>query len=389
MKNKYEYWLSALPILSGRKKVRMRSLHQEAEELYRMKPEELQAQLGLTEKEKEALALGQKTPESELEENMEFCIQNGIGLVSYWEKEYPKGLKNIYNPPYGLYFKGAFPKASDPAIAVVGARNCSVWGQKTAEQIGFRLAECGVSVISGMAQGIDGAGHLGALQALSKTEAAAGRRNTEPLGRFQEAGKTYGVLGCGIDVCYPASHRRLYEQLVRQGGVISEYPPSTRPRAMLFPQRNRIISGLSDGVIVVEAREKSGALITADFALEQGKEVYAVPGRITDGLSQGTNRLIRQGAGIFLSVEDFLKEMKLFTDFMKSSVKNTKLSLEKSERLVYSCLDLSPKNLDRLLTETMLSIPELMENLESLRKKGCILEVYHNYYIRSEVSDFA
>ncbi len=205
---------------------------------------------------------------------------------------------------------------------------------------------------------------------------------------LQETGRTYGILGCGADVCYPAAHRELYEELVKQGGIISEYPPRTRPRAMFFPQRNRLISGFSDGVIVVEAREKSGALITADFALEQGREVYAVPGRISDPLSQGANRLIRQGAGIFLSTEDFLEEMDIFTAFLKASDKKPKLSLEKSERLVYSCLDLSPKNLDMLLAESMFSLPELMEILESLREKGCILEVYHNYYIRSEFSDF-
>lgn len=128
-------------------------------------------------------------------------------------------------------------------------------------------------MISGMAAGIDGASHQGALQA---------------------KGKTYGVLGCGVDVCYPARHQKLYEAIPSQGGILSEYPPHTKPLALYFPQRNRLISGLSDGVIVVEAKEKSGALITADFALEQGREVYAVPGRLGDALSQGTNQLIRQ-----------------------------------------------------------------------------------------------
>ena len=148
-----------------------------------------------------------------------------------------------------------------------------------------------------------------------------------------------------------------------------------------------MISGLSDGVIVVEAREKSGALITADFALEQGREVYAVPGRIGDRLSQGTNRLIRQGAGMFLSLEDFQKEMGIFADFIDSAVRNEKISLEKSERLVYSCVDLSPKNLDELMAQTGFSFLRLVEILESLREKGCILEVYKNYYIRSEIFD--
>lgn len=375
--SRYEFWFSALSALSGKKKIRIKQIFPDAEEIYRTNPEELQKRCGLTEKEKEALALGQTITEYELDETKGCCIQKGIRLICFGDREYPDRLKQIGNPPYSLYFRGGLPKASAPSIAVVGARNCSAYGKKAAEQIGFELARRGISVISGMALGIDGAGHLGALWALKSQKVV-----------LQEAGRTYGILGCGADVCYPAAHRELYEELVKQGGIISEYPPHTRPRAMFFPQRNRLISGFSDGVIVVEAREKSGALITADFALEQGREVYAVPGRISDPLSQGANRLIRQGAGIFLSAEDFLEEMDIFTAFLKASDKKPKLSLEKSERLVYSCLDLSPKNLDMLLAESMFSLPELMEILESLREKGCILEVYHNYYIRSEFSDF-
>lgn len=398
--DRYEFWLSALTSLSGRKKIHMKRIVPAAEEIYRMEPEELQRRCGLTEKEKGAVAAGQNVTEAELDETAAYCSENGIKLICFGDRRYPSRLEHICNPPYGLFFRGGFPRASAPSIAVVGARNCSAYGKKAAEQIGFELARRGISVISGMALGIDGAGHLGALWALKSQKTALQetdmRRDADRSAgsaaqriALQKTGRTYGILGCGADICYPARHRELYEELIKQGGVISEYPPHTRPRAMFFPQRNRLISGLCDGVIVVEAREKSGALITADFALEQGKEVYAVPGRISDPLSQGTNRLIRQGAGIFLSAEDFLKEMDIFTAFKKASDKKPKLSLEKSERLVYSCLDLSPKNLDMLLTETMISFPELMENLESLREKGCILEVYHNYYIRSELSDFS
>lgn len=384
MRNRYEFWFCALPSISGRKKIHMKGIFPEAEEIYRRNPKELQKRCGLTDKEKAVLSEGQKLTAAELDENMADCIQKGINLICFEDREYPSRLRHIYNPPYSLYVRGGLPRESAPAVAVIGARHCSVYGTRTAERIGMQLAERGVSVISGMALGIDGAGHRGALRALR----AGGTRDAEQNSEGRRTGRTYGILGCGADICYPAGHRELYEELIRQGGVISEYPPGVSPRAMFFPQRNRIISGLSDGVIVVEAREKSGALITADFALEQGKEVYGVPGRISDSLSQGTNRLLRQGAGIFLSVEDFLKEMDIFTAFIEASDKKPKLSLEKSERLVYSCLDLSPKNLDMLLAETMFSFPELMENLESLRKKGCILEVYHNYYIRSELSDF-
>ena len=365
--NKYEYWFAGLPGISGKKKIHIRALFPEAEELYRIKPGQLEKISWLAEKEQGVIITGQKTTEPELEKQREYCICNGIKLAVWQDKDYPRRLKHIYNPPYGIYYKGSLPPEKAFAVGVVGARNCSAYGRRAAQEIGFSLAKQGVSVISGMAAGIDGAGHQGALQA---------------------GGRTYGVLGCGVDVCYPAKHQNLYEAIPGKGGLLSEYPPKMKPLGFCFPQRNRIISGLSEAVIVVEAREKSGALITADFALEQGKEVYGVPGRLGDALSQGTNRLIGQGAGIFLSLEDFQKEMGIFTDFIEPAPRKEKLSLEKSERLVYSCLDLSPKNLDELMAETAFSFLELVEILESLTRKGCILEVYKNYFIRSEIFGF-
>lgn len=361
--NKYEYWFAGIPWIPGRKKIRLRALFSCTEEIYRKSKMGTDSISHLTERERESLDRSRNMSETELEETWKYCMEHHIRLVLWEDLEYPERLRKIYDPPYGLYYRGKLPDQRKPAIAVVGARSCSVYGRKTAESIGFSLAEQGISVISGMAAGIDGAGHQGALRG---------------------QGNTYGILGCGVDVCYPHRHRELYETLMQRGGVISEYPPKTQPLPALFPQRNRLISGLSDGVIVVEAKERSGSLITADFALEQGREVYAVPGRVGDLLSQGTNRLIRQGAGIFLSSEDFQKEMDFFTDSVESSVKKPKLSLEKSERLVYSCLDLSPKSLDELMEETAFSFLEVVENLESLREKGCILEVYKNYYIRQK-----
>lgn len=365
--NKFEFWLAGIPSISGRKKIYLKSLFPQLEELYQLNIKQIQKIPSLTEREKEHLKTSQQISDFKLEKELEYCIQNQIKLILWEDKGYPSRLKHIYNPPYGLYYRGSLPKETEPAIAIVGARNCSLYGKKIAEAVGFHLAKSGVSIISGMALGIDGASHQGALQA---------------------EGKTYGILGSGIDVCYPARNKILYEKLQIDGGVISEYPPHTPPLAMFFPQRNRIISGLSDAVIIVEAKEKSGSLITADFALEQGKEIYAVPGRIDDTLSQGTNQLIRQGAGIFLSIEDFQREMNIFIDSMKTSKEKQKIVLAKLERLVYHCLGLNPKNLEELILDTGLSFAELIENLESLREKGCILEVYKNYFIRSDSSDF-
>ncbi len=214
--------------------------------------------------------------------------ERGIRLVSDSEASYPKRLAGIPDRPYALYYVGALPPEDRPAVALIGARDCTEYGRYMARQFGAALAGAGVQVISGMARGIDGVGQESALRV---------------------GGYSMGVLGCGVDICYPRENGELYEALLTGGGVCSEYPPGMEPRALLFPPRNRIISGLSDAVMVIEAREKSGTLITVDMALEQGREVYALPGRATDPLSGGCNRLIRQGAGLVSSPEELLEEI--------------------------------------------------------------------------------
>lgn len=202
--------------------------------------------------------------------------------------EYPARLREIPDPPACLYVKGRLPENDRPSVAVIGARDCSAYGRSVAMQLGAGLGAAGVQVVSGMARGIDGISQEAALDA---------------------GGTSFGVLGCGADICYPAQNRGLYEKLCAEGGVLSEYEPGTPPRAWHFPPRNRIVSGLADAVVVVEARAGSGTLITVDMALEQGREVYAVPGRVTDGLSVGCNRLIRLGAGLLPDMEEFLEEL--------------------------------------------------------------------------------
>ncbi len=362
---KCEYWLAGIWAIPGKKKIQLQAMFPDLEELRRLKPGQMSRIPFLTEREKEKLQKAQGVPERELERQMSECKEKNISLALWGDKAYPARLKEIYNPPYGLFYRGGLPEEGRPSIAIVGARGCSSYGKAVAESVGRHVAQAGMAVISGLAAGIDGFGHRGALQA---------------------GGQTYGVLGCGIDVCYPASHKKLYEALVEQGGVLSEYPPHTRPYAMLFPQRNRLISGLADVVLVVEAREKSGSLITADFALEQGKEVYAVPGRVSDPLSAGTNRLIRQGAGIFLSAEDFQKEMGLFRREGWPAMEKQKISLEKMERLVYSDVGFDAKNLDEIMDQTGLALGELLPILASLMEKGYVSEVYKNYYVRAEMT---
>lgn len=204
------------------------------------------------------------------------------------DRKYPRRLLEIPQAPKQLYVRGKLPEEGVPSVAVIGARDCSYYGQEVAKRLGRLFGENGIQVISGMARGIDGIGQQAALQA---------------------GGSSFAVLGCGADICYPRQNQDLYDRLCKQGGVISEYEWGTPPRAGYFPPRNRIVSGLADAVIVVEARKKSGTLITVDMALEQGKEVYAVPGRLVDDLSSGCNYLIKNGAGILLDMEEFMEEL--------------------------------------------------------------------------------
>ncbi len=281
--------------------------------------------------------------------------------ITMGEAEYPDRLKEIKSPPKVLYIKGKLPKEERLSIAIVGARECSPYGRGLAKEMGTELARAGVQIISGMARGIDGEAQKGALEA---------------------GGESYAVLGCGVDICYPREHRKLYEALQEKGGILSEQPPGTAPLPQYFPARNRIISGLADVVLVMEAKEKSGSLITADMALEQGKDVYALPGPVNSNLSRGCNRLIKQGAGIVISVEDFMEELHLSHAAKLEKVAQNKILLESDENLVYTCLGLYPKSLETLARETALPISELMHITFRLELKGYIQEISKNYYVK-------
>ena len=211
----------------------------------------------------------------------------GVRWYPRTAREFPSLLRSIHDPPPGLFMRGAtdVELLRRPAVGVVGARSCSPYGAQVARMLGRELAAAGLVVVSGLARGIDGEAHRGALEA---------------------GGATVGVLGCGVDRDYPAAHRELAERVCESGLVVSEYPPGVEPAPWRFPARNRIIAGLSGATVVVEARERSGALITADLALEEGREVFAVPGEITSALSAGTNDLLRLGATPLTTSKDVL-----------------------------------------------------------------------------------
>ena len=235
---------------------------------------------------------------------------------------------------------------------------CSYYGRNTAKSIGRTLAEAGVQVISGLARGIDAAGHAGALEA---------------------GGKTFGILGCGPDMVYPRENEGLYGMVERAGGLISEYPPGTGPAAWHFPARNRIISGLSDCVAVVEAGVRSGSLITASLALEQGKDIWAAPGRVGDFLSRGTNRLIRDGAMPLTEPEDILGGWNLADKILKIHEK-TRLSLDKNAEKVYSYLDSDPKSGEQIRIESGLESEIVAAALVRLELEGLAVQPFRHYY---------
>ena len=260
-------------------------------------------------------------------------------------------------------------------VAVVGARNCTVQGQTIAKYFGKELARAGVCVVSGMALGIDGAAHRGALDARMET------------GNPEQAGGTIGVLGCGINVRYPLEHYHLFDEMEANGTLLSEYNWNVRPNRGFFPARNQIMSAMCDAILVVEARRRSGSLITADMGLEQGKDIFAVPGRITDELSVGCNRLIQQGASVATCPAEILAQLGIRTEpadesGTKTDAKN--FSLETDEKLVYSCLDFEPKYVDSIIRETGLSVQTVLSILYQLESRRCVRQVVNNYYAKTE-----
>lgn len=218
-------------------------------------------------------------------------LHNKIWCIPLYLSGYPDKLKEIHRPPSALFVKGRLPDGDEPAVAVVGARNCSPYGKIMAEEIGKVLAQNKIQVISGLARGIDGISQQAAMES---------------------GGASFGVMGCGADICYPQENQLIYEQLSEgkcKGGILSEFMPGTKPLSGHFPLRNRIISGLSDVLVVVEAKERSGTFITVSDALEQGKDVYAVPGRLLDPLSYGCNRLIEEGAFLLYDLDRFIENL--------------------------------------------------------------------------------
>ena len=365
---KYEYWFAAIENLSDQKKILLKEAGLSGQDIYYIEEKELCHIADMTQTDVDAIENSRKKWKLD-EKYKELCDAN-IQLITFEMETYPSKLKFIFHPPYALFIKGNLPTPNVPAIAIVGARKCTPYGEKCAIEFATKLSAAGAEIISGLAFGIDGMGQRAAVN--------------------QDA-RTFAVLGSGADVCYPRNHIGLYMDILEHdGGIISEQLPGTKPLGWNFPMRNRIISGLSDVVLVIEAKEKSGSLITADLAMDQGKEVYALPGPVTSMYSQGCNRLIKQGAGILLTPEELIEDLTVSAHISLPKLTNNntqnntekEIMLESTEKLVYSCVSFDSKNVDTIASQTQLPILMVINILIGLELKGLVRETAKNNYVK-------
>lgn len=283
---KYWIWLASIEGLGPVKKFALLNKFETAKRIYNATEKEILKVDGMSDKIVQNM---QKAKDAKLLEKYEkYILKNDIKIINISDDNYPAKLKNIYAPPITIFAKGDISLLNSKSIAIVGSREPSKYGIYVAEKFSKELSKEGITIVSGLARGIDTFAHVGALSSF---------------------GKTIAVLGSGIDVVYPKENAKYYREISEKGLIISEYIVGTAPESKNFPQRNRIISGLSDGVLVVEARKNSGTMITTDFALEQGKELYVIPGNITSNLSAGTNNLIKEGAKLVTDVYEILEDL--------------------------------------------------------------------------------
>ena len=321
-----------------------------------------------------AKAIARFSSES-LKKELELAKKLKVEIITLKDKKYPENLKEIYDPPLCLYVKGRLFPEDKLALAVVGSRRASLYGLACAEKFSYSLANLGITIVSGLARGVDTQAHKGALKA---------------------RGRTLAVLGSGLNNMYPPENKNLAESIAERAAVISEFPLDTAPLARNFPRRNRVISGLSLGTIVVEAAKNSGALITADFALEQGRDVFAIPGKVDSATSIGTNRLIKQGAKLIDSVEDILEELKVkikefipekkpdleITGEGNTKKKEPSFALSQDESLVYNILCDTPCYVDEIIEKTQLPSAKVMSLLFTLEMKKMIKQLPGKMFIR-------
>lgn len=305
--------------------------------------------------------------EVDVDREIKLAEKNNIKIVPFSSEDFPHNLKSIYDPPLLLYIKGEIVKNDTIAMAIVGSRRCSYYGNSQAEKLARQLAQVGFCIVSGMARGIDTSVHMGALN-----------------GR----GRTIAVLGCGLGAIYPRENKELAEKIASQGAVVSELPMNTPPNSRNFPPRNRIISGLSLGVLVVESTLGSGSLITAKWALEHGKEVFAVPGNIDSNYSRGTNKLIKEGAKLVEDINDIIEELGPLAETLhingnKKINDIRSLALNSQENKIFSLLSSIPKTIDEITNRSGLPASNVASTLMILEVKRLVKQLSGKRFVKA------
>ncbi len=356
--NEKRYWV-AFNLVRGIGAVRLQGLIQhfgDAASAWRGEPEDLRA-----------AGLGGKVLDRLLEVRSSLDVNTlwdriaaqGIEVITWPDERYPRRLKEIEQPPPVIYMRGSLQSEDDFAVAIVGTRRVTPYGRQVTEELAAYLAGNGITVVSGLARGVDAVAHSAALRA---------------------GGRTIGVLGSGVDRIYPPENRALAEQVIASGAILSDYPVGTAPDASNFPPRNRIISGLSLAVVVIEAGETSGALITAGFAAEQGREVFAVPGSILAPQSKGTNKLIQSGALPLLSAQDLLQALNLTRAGAQRSARQI-LPADEVEKQLLQALGSEPLHVDELRSQTGLPVEKVSAALVMMELKGMVRQVGAMNYV--------
>lgn len=351
----YDYWLYGLMGIGRKTFFLLKGEGYDGFELYYCDEDKLPS--FLSQKQKNSIKIGKKRSQQDILYEYEKLEKQGIFMTVFGDADYPKRLYNIPDAPAVLFYKGHLPKEDQKNIAIIGARNCSQYGKAVAEEFATCFAKNGVSIVSGMAIGVDGYAQMSAVRA---------------------GGFSVGVLGSGVNVCYPREHAGLYNNLIQKGCVMSEYLPYINASPNLFPPRNRIISGLSDAILVVEAKEKSGTLITVEMALEQGKEVYVVPGRITDELSKGCNRLLLEGANPVISPKKMLED--LYGDLYEDEIKEKKKEENEVKKLILSFLEITPLHINVLRERTGFPLEVIARELLQLVLEDKVIQVGNQWY---------
>jgi DNA processing protein len=346
-------WLANLQGIITRKKVELLRIFDSPKEIFQADAFAL-VQTGILSREN-INAILSPAARAETDKTMESLEQHHIDVITLADEGYPHLLKNICDPPVCLYVRGKILN-DEPCVGVVGSRKASGYGVSVAKKISSELSQYHICVISGMARGIDTAAHLGALSV---------------------GGRTIAVFGCGLDIVYPPENKKLMERIIENGAVISEYPPGVLPAPHHFPIRNRIVSGMSAGILVVEAGEKSGSLITAQLALEQGRDVYALPGNVISINSKGTNKLIQDGAKLVTSVQDILEEVVWFKSLEEKAVLD--LNSYRNKKSIQEALDTDEQNVMEMLSLEALQIDEIQ------RKLSCELPLVHRVLLSLEM----